>query len=84
VMTVYNSACVTLGVDFSATPIKTSNFKRDLMVAISTALSDLVNRSIINIKLITIYDVPQDAALGVVSWVDLTTGTQLSTPIGPS
>jgi hypothetical protein len=75
-MTVYKSACTDLGIDFSAIQMKTQTFKRDMNTAISNALASLVAQQFVTIKKITITDIPQDAVLAVVIFIDNTTGIQ--------
>ena len=80
--TVYRSACVTLGIDFTNLQMKDKNFRRDFMVALSTAVSVLVSNKVIAVSLIEVFDIPQDAAVGILHWKDLLTGLKYDTPIG--
>ena len=82
-LTIYNSACVSLGIDFTNTQVKHRNFANTVRTNISTAMSSLVNQSLVQIVAITVYDIPRDAVLGALTWIDLTTSIKYTSPIGP-
>ena len=82
-ITVYNSACVNIGIDFTNTKVKHKGFANTVRTNISTAMSNLVNQNLVQIVSITVYDIPLDAVLGVLTWVDLTSSVKYTSPIGP-
>jgi hypothetical protein len=83
--TTFGSSCIpSLGQRFTLIQEKGANFSKQLTSAITNCLSDLVTRKLVQIVSVTATDpgTNPDAGLGVLQWLDLTTGIEQPTTIG--
>lgn len=84
--TTLGSSCLsTLGQTFLAIKEKGDNYQQQVSNAITQALSALVNAKQVQVIAISVQQPPSnpDGAIAQVSWVDLTTGLESTTSVGP-
>jgi hypothetical protein len=83
--TILGSAAVTnVGQTFTLVQEKGAGFAQQMRAKVTSALSDLVKRNLVQIKSIAV-DEPQsspDAGIVRVRWIDLTTGVEQTTAAG--
>ena len=85
-ITVRGSSCVaTLGNTVSQIQEKGTSYAQLVTSAITDALADLIKDKQVQIASITVQDYPNkpDAATATLKWIDLSTGIQSITNVGP-
>lgn len=79
------SGIPTLGIDMTQATEQGSDFQRRVATMVANALGPLVKQKLVQLVSVTLQPSPSnpDAAAAIVTWIDLTLGTENTTTVGP-